>query len=220
MAPGDGSLPSGGRNIYPVMMRDTSLPGGSVLTVAVFFEGGLLVLAWGLGHLLGVPVGDQTTFTPSAFVLGVVATVPLVAGLYWILRTPWGGLARLRVVIEDKVAPLFADCSVAGIAVVSILAGVGEEALFRGVLQTYFAGHVGVVPALLVTSSLFGLLHPVTAVYAVMAGLIGLYLGVLAVWHDNLLVPMVVHASYDFVALTYLVHHHRLRSDSVVDLAG
>ena len=202
------------------MMRDTSLPGGSVLTVAVFFEGGLLVLAWGLGHFLGAPVGDQTTFTPSAIVLGVVATVPLVAGLYWILHTPWEVLARLRVVIEDKVAPLFADCSVAGIAVVSILAGVGEEALFRGVLQTYFAGHVGVVPALLVTSSLFGLLHPVTAVYAVMAGLIGLYLGVLAVWHDNLLVPMVVHSLYDFVALTYLVRHHRLQADSVVDVAG
>ncbi len=202
------------------MMRDTSLPGGSVLTVAVFFEGGLLVLAWGLGHLLGAPVGDQTTFTPSAFVLGVVATVPLVAGLYWILHARWEVLARLRGVVENTVAPLFAGCPMWGIALISILAGVGEEALFRGVLQTYFAGHVGVVPALLVTSSLFGLLHPVTAVYAVMAGLIGLYLGVLAVWHDNLLVPMVVHSLYDFVALTYLVHYHRLQPDSAVDVAG
>ena len=164
-------------------------------------------------------MGEQATFTPSAFVLGVVATVPLVAGLYWILHAPWEVLARLRGVIENTVTPLFAGCPVWGIALISILAGVGEEALFRGVLQTYFAGHVGVVPALLVTSSLFGLLHPVTAVYAVMAGLVGLYLGVLAVWHDNLLVPMVVHALYDFVALTYLVHHHRLQPDSVVDVA-
>ena len=183
------------------------------------FEGGLLVLAWGLGHLLGAPVGEQTAFTPSSFALGVVATVPLLTGLYWILRTPWEVLVSLRVVIEDKVVPLFANCSVAGIAVISILAGVAEEALFRGVLQTYFAGHVGVVPALLVTSSLFGLVHPVTALYAVMAGLIGLYLGVLAVWHDNLLVPMVVHALYDFVALTYLVHHHRLQPDPVGEVA-
>jgi membrane protease YdiL (CAAX protease family) len=60
----------------------------------------------------------------------------------------------------------------------------------------------------------------VTAAYAVMAGFIGLYLGVLAVWHDNLLVPMVVHALYDFVALTYLVHYHRPQPDSVVDVAG
>lgn len=201
-------------------MRDTPLPGGSVLTVAVIFEGGLLVLAWGLGHLLGAPVGEQTTFTPSAFVLGVVATVPLVAGLYWALRSRWSVLVRLRGVMEDTVAPLFAGCPMWGIAIISILAGVGEEALFRGVLQTYLAGHLGVVPALLVTSSLFGLVHPVTALYAVMAGLIGLYLGVLAVWHDNLLVPMVVHALYDFVALTYLVHYHRLQPDSGVDVAG
>ena len=201
------------------MMRDTPLPGGSILTMAVFFEGGLLVLAWGLGRLLGAPVGEQTIFTPSAFVLGAAATVPLVAGLYWTLHTPWEVLARLRGAIEDTVVPLFAGCPVWGIALISILAGVGEEALFRGVLQTYFAGHIGVVPALLVTSSLFGLLHPVTAAYAVMAGLVGLYLGVLAVWHDNLLVPMVVHALYDFVALTYLVHHHRLQPDSVVEVA-
>lgn len=202
------------------MMRDTPLPGGSVLTVAVIFEGGLLVLAWGLGHLLGAPVGEQATFTPSAFVLGVVATVPLVAGLYWALHSHWSVLVRLRGVMEDTVAPLFAGRPMWGIAIISILAGVGEEALFRGVLQTYLAGHLGVVPALLVTSSLFGLVHPVTALYAVMAGLIGLYLGVLAVWQDNLLVPMVVHALYDFVALTYLVHYHRLQPDSGVDVAG
>ena len=72
---------------------------------------------------------------------------------------------------------------------------------------------------MLVTSSLFGLAHLVTSSYAVMAGLLGLYLGVLAVWHDNLLVPMVVHALYDFVALTYLVHYHRLQPDSVVEVA-
>lgn len=202
------------------MMRDTPLPGGSILTLAVFFEGGLLVVAWGLGHFLGAPVGDQTTFTARAFVLGVVATVPLVAGLYWTLHTQWEVLAPMRDVIEKTVAPLFAGCPMWGIAIISILAGVGEEALFRGVLQTYLAGHVGVVPALLVLSSLFGLAHPVTAAYAAMAGLVGLYLGVLAVWHDNLLVPMVVHALYDFVALTYLVHYHRLQPDSGVDVAG
>ncbi|MFB3110789.1 MAG: lysostaphin resistance A-like protein [Gemmatimonadales bacterium] len=159
-------------------------------------------------------------FTPSALALGIAATAPLLIGLHWALHSHWSVLVRLRGVMEDTVAPLFAGCPMWGIAIISILAGVGEEALFRGVLQTYFAGHVGVVPALLVTSSLFGLLHPVTAVYAVMAGLIGLYLGVLAVWHDNLLVPMVVHSLYDFVALTYLVHYHRLQPDSAVDVAG
>ncbi len=179
-------------------------------------------MAWGLGRLLGIPLAEGIAFTGAALALGIAATAPLLIWLYWALHSHWSVLVRLRGVMEDTVAPLFAGCPMWGIAIISILAGVGEEALFRGVLQTYLAGHVGVgvVPALLVTSSLFGLVHPVTAAYAVMAGLIGLYLGVLAVWHDNLLVPMVVHALYDFVALTYLVHHHRLQPDSVVDVAG
>ncbi len=195
-------------------MQDTPPPGGSVLTLAVFFEGGLLVLAWGLGHLLGAPVGEQTAFTTSAFVLGVAATVPLLAGLYWILHTPWEVVARLRVVIENQVAPLFANCSVAGIAVISILAGVGEEALFRGVLQSAIAASIGVVPALLVVSTLFGLVHPVTVVYAVMAGLIALYLGVLTIWTGTLVPAMTAHALYDFVALAYLVRRGRIQMES------
>ena len=195
-------------------MQDTPPPGGSVLTLAVVFEGALLVLAWGLGHLLSTPVGEQIAVTPSTLLLGVLATVPLLAGLYWTLRTPWDVLVRLRVVIEDKVAPLFAGCSVAGLAVISILAGVGEEALFRGVLQSAIASNIGVVPALLVVSTLFGLVHPVTAVYAVMAGLIGLYLGVLTIWSGTLVPAMTAHALYDFVALAYLVRRGRIQMES------
>jgi hypothetical protein len=181
--------------------------------MAVAFEGILLILAWGLGHLLGTPVGEQIAVSPSNLLLGALATGPLLAGLYWTLRTQWDILVRLRVVIEDTVAPLFADCSVAGLAVISILAGVGEEALFRGVLQSAIASSIGVVPALLVVSALFGLVHPVTAVYAVMAGLIGLYLGVLTIWTGTLVPAMTVHALYDFVALTYLVRRGRLQMD-------
>ncbi len=171
-------------------------------------------MAWGLGHLLGTPVGEQIVVTPSTLLLGALATAPLLAGLYWTLRTPWDVLVRLRVVVEDKVAPLFADCSVAGLAVISILAGVGEETLFRGVLQSAVASNIGVVPALLVVSTLFGLVHPVTAVYAVMAGLIGLYLGVLTIWSGTLVPAMTAHALYDFVALTYLERRGRLQMES------
>jgi membrane protease YdiL (CAAX protease family) len=81
--------------------------------------------------------------------------------------------------------------------------------LFRGVIQTNLAGLTGVVPALLITSALFGLVHFVTSTYAVMAGLIGLYLGVFSIWSGNLFVPMVVHALYDFVALMYLARYMR-----------
>jgi membrane protease YdiL (CAAX protease family) len=196
-------------------MSDARISGGSILAVAVVFEGGLVALAWGLGHLLGTPPGEQTILTSTAIPLGVGATVPLFAGLYWILRSPWSVVARLRLVIEEKVVPLFADCSIVGLALISILAGVGEEALFRGVLQGYLVSILGVIPALLIVSAVFGLAHPVTAAYAVMAGMIGLYLGVLTIWSGTLVPAMLAHALYDFVALTLLVRNERFRVESV-----
>jgi membrane protease YdiL (CAAX protease family) len=45
----------------------------------------------------------------------------------------------------------------------------------------------------------------ITPMYAVLAALVGLYLGGLFIWSDNLFVAIVSHASYDFVALSYLV---------------
>ena len=44
-------------------------------------------------------------------------------------------------------------------AVMSLAAAVCEETLFRGVLQQYGADHIGALPALIVTSLLFGLAH-------------------------------------------------------------
>jgi membrane protease YdiL (CAAX protease family) len=61
------------------------------------------------------------------------------------------------------------------------------------------------VPGLLLASLLFGLLHPLTVMYFVLASLVGVYLGCWQLATDNLLVVIVAHALYDFVALVYLV---------------
>ncbi len=201
-------------------MSEEHLPGGKIVGIAVLFEGGLIVLAWGLGLLLETPFGEQTFVTGPAIGLGVAATIPLFLSLYWTIRSSWPVLVRLRRVVEEQVVPLFAGCTVWGIAAISILAGVGEEALFRGVMQTNLAGLLGVVPALLVTSLLFGLVHFVTSTYAVMAGIIGLYLGVISIWSGNLFAPMVIHALYDFVALMYLARYMRPAPESSVVEAG
>jgi membrane protease YdiL (CAAX protease family) len=48
-----------------------------------------------------------------------------------------------------------------------------------------------------------------------MAGMIGLYLGVLTIWSGTLVPAMLAHALYDFVALTLLVRNERFRVESV-----
>ena len=78
-------------------------------------------------------------------------------------------------------------------------AGVGEEALFRGVLQPALGPY-----GLWISSLLFGVLHALTYTYFLLAALLGLYLGWLFERTDNLLVPVIVHALYDAVALWLL----------------
>jgi len=60
------------------------------------------------------------------------------------------------------------------------------------------------VPGWILASVLFGVVHSITPTYAVVAALVGAYLGWLWLWRDNLLAPIVTHAVYDFVALAYL----------------
>jgi membrane protease YdiL (CAAX protease family) len=102
------------------------------------------------------------------------------------------------------VTPLFAECTWLDFAVISLVAGVGEESIFRGVLQYGLVSWVGAVGAIVIAAAVFGLVHWVTPMYAFYATLMGLYLGWLFVWFDNLLVPMMVHGLYDFVALVYV----------------
>ena len=63
----------------------------------------------------------------------------------------------------------------------------------------------GLWPALLLASLLFGLAHAMTLTYLVLATLMGLYLGALYAWTDQLLAPMLTHFLYDWAALAWLL---------------
>jgi membrane protease YdiL (CAAX protease family) len=68
---------------------------------------------------------------------------------------------------------------------------------------------VGDWVAIVSVAVLFGLLHAVNAAYAVLAALMGLYLGWLWTATGNLAVPIVAHAVYDFLALEYILRGRR-----------
>jgi membrane protease YdiL (CAAX protease family) len=82
-------------------------------------------------------------------------------------------------------------------------AGLGEELLFRGVLQYELIHrfHSSDVVALGVSGVIFGALHAVTPLYALLAAIASVYFGWLYLLTDNLAVPIVTHAFYDLIAL-------------------
>jgi membrane protease YdiL (CAAX protease family) len=120
---------------------------------------------------------------------------------------------RLVKLVVEQLGPVLARRSAAELALLATLAGLAEEVLFRGVVQV---GLTRVLPeggAVIVASAVFGLAHFLTPTYAALAALAGLYLGALFLLQGNLMVPIVAHALYDFVALLYLVRRYRSLQD-------
>ncbi len=178
--------------------------GRSVVNLTLLFEGGLIVVAVAAGWLLGTPAFADLLPGMDAFAQGVAATLPML-----LLLTPLARRNRplrdLRDFVGRQILPLFKNASLLQLGLLSVLAGVGEEALFRGVLQTWLVQHVGIYPGWILASIAFGLAHFVNRAYAIVATLIGLYLGWLYLVSGNLLLPVIAHALYDFVALIVLL---------------
>ncbi len=188
---------------------------GSIFASALVVELGLLMLALLVGWFLDPSPLEQIQANTADLLYGLLACVPLLVGLVAMTHYPWGPLGRLDAFVRRNVIPLFAECRLWQIAAIALLAGIGEEALFRGVIQAGIGQYFGSPAwALAIASLLFGLAHLVTPTYAVLAGLIGAYFGWLLLTTGNLLTPIVAHAAYDFAAILYLLRRERIDSAS------
>jgi membrane protease YdiL (CAAX protease family) len=177
----------------------------TVVMLAIVVEGGLIVLAWLLGGLLGQPPLGTFAWDYRAALWGLAGTVPMVALFLLMLRWPLGPLRRIKQFSEQVLRPLLAPCTVLDLFGIAVLAGLGEEMLFRGVLQGAFGQRSNPWVGLALASVLFGLMHCITLTYAVLAAVMGAYLGLVWQWTGNLLPVVLMHALYDFLVLLYLL---------------
>ena len=187
--------------------------GSNIAGLTFVFEIGLAVLAVILGRAFGPMPLRSVDPNPAAMLRpiawGLLATVPMLLGLLLLEWRPRGPFAELRRIVHQNIVPMFSGAKIWQLGLIAIAAGVGEEMLFRGFLQTAIADRIGTDTglwmAVAITSGLFGICHWVTRTYAVLATFIGAYLGWLLLACGNLIVPISAHAAYDFVALLYLV---------------
>jgi len=177
----------------------------AAVRLAALAEGALVLVALAVGAMTGVAPFATLEWNARGLAAGMAATAPLLLGLWWCLHTRLPPVARLVRMVEERIAPLFAGSSPAEIVLVAGLAGLGEETLFRGVVQTALLDRCPTWAAVGISATLFGLAHFLSATYAVMAALVGAYLGWLHLASGNLLVPIVAHAVYDLVALRILL---------------
>lgn len=106
---------------------------------------------------------------------------------------------------------LFHNARPGAIVLVSALAGIGEELLFRGVIQAGVADYWSPTVGIVVASLLFAAAHAISLAYLALAALMGLYLGLLYHWTGNLLVPIIVHALYDWIAIHFYLRRSGAR---------
>jgi hypothetical protein len=200
-------------------MDDRVLPPRSFALTAATFEGALVPVAVGLGWLLNQPPLETLRWDPVGLMLGPLLALPPLALVLVCIRWPVWPFADIRRVVEQMLVPLFRQWTVAEMAIIALLAGLGEEVLFRGFLQAAItqwtasnAASVGwhspALPAwmaVVVVGAVFGMAHGITLGYALLAGVIGLYIGWLWMLTGSLIIPITIHAVYDFLALLYLV---------------
>jgi len=174
-------------------------------TAAVLFESSLGGVALALGGITDIAVFSMLEFDLIGLGLGVALTLPPLGFLVFFVRTDFAPFRRIRETLDRSFVPVFGRCTWDELLAMAVVAGIGEEFLFRGWLQPVMTPAVGPWAALAVTSLAFGLVHAVTPAYAVLATGIGLYLGVIMLATESLLVPIVVHALYDYVAFLVLL---------------
>ncbi|NOX95577.1 MAG: CPBP family intramembrane metalloprotease [Alphaproteobacteria bacterium] len=161
------------------------------------------LVAFGLSFLLHTPLAPQLFLSFDAVFLGVIATLPPVLFLWWFSNTDLPAFAEFRRSQIKFFAEVGFRFTPLRIVLMAIGAGVCEELMFRGVLQSWIDGFAPIITAIILSNIVFGLLHMRTVLYAVIAGGIGVYFGVIYALTDNLVVPMVAHGLYDAVALEY-----------------
>lgn len=200
-----------------------------VFLTAVLFEAALGLLALVLGWAIGpsaralVPEFDPNQWWPIFFGLlyGCLAAIPILILIELVRRIPWEPVRELERLTDDGMIKSLLALRPSELIVISICAGIGEELLFRGWLMYWLAEggtmSTGTSPsplalgaALVVSSVVFGLVHPITKLYVVLAALMGFYFGALVIYTENLLVPIAAHATYDAVQLIMTARSERL----------
>lgn len=170
---------------------------------AVIFGGTLLLipLSLGLAAAIGAQPIEKLRFAPAALLAGATGAAPLILALLAFMRAAAPRIAAFRDAQIAELAALGFRLTPLRILMLALAAGFCEELLFRGVLQARLADFAPLWAAILVPNLLFGALHARSAAYAIIAGGVGVWFGILFAATDALLAPMVAHALYDAVAL-------------------
>ena len=170
-----------------------------LLAVALAAEGALALVGLAWSWIRHIPLAGGPPLLSLA--AGTSAALLLAALYGWLLRSgpDVAPVQAMRRLYHGLLRPVFGNLGLPAIVLISVVAGVGEEILFRGVLQQEFG--------LFVASLAFGAAHVGSrgmVVLGAWAAATGFALGGLALATGGLIAPIAAHALYDALALAYI----------------
>lgn len=194
-------------------MENHPIANEAFFRVACYFEASLALLAWLFGWLADIDPFNSLIVSETALLNGLLATLPLLILFFAMQQLRYPPLHKIRELLLETLGARLAFRHWTDLVILAAIAGFAEEALFRGFLQPWLEINWGENVGLFGSNLLFALVHAVTPLYAILAMAMGLYMGVMLDYggERNLLVPMVIHAVYDFVAFIVILREYRRR---------
>jgi uncharacterized protein len=178
---------------------------------ACYFEASLILIAIVLGWFSGINPFETMHFTELAIAYGVIGTAPLFLMYLALEHIEAEPVANIRKLLLNTLGPGLNSYHWTDLFILAAIAGISEEVVFRGVIQPWMESSWGITAALIGSNIIFGLAHALTPLYAVLAALVGIYLGLSLDYggERNLLVPVIIHGLYDFLAFIALMRAYR-----------
>ena len=178
---------------------------------ACFFEASLVLVAVFLGWIAGIDPFESIYFSETAIAYGLIGTIPLFLMFLALEKMQGESVTTIRKLLLNTLGPGLHRYHWTDLFLLAAIAGVAEELLFRGVIQPWIEASWGIAAGLIVSNIVFGLVHAVTPLYAVLAALVGIYLGLSLDYggERNLLIPIIIHGFYDFLAFVALMRVYR-----------
>jgi membrane protease YdiL (CAAX protease family) len=178
---------------------------------ACYFEASLVIVAIFLGWIAEIDPFENIYFSETAIAYGVIGTAPLFLMFLALEKLQGESVVNIRKLLLNTLGPGLHRYHWTDLFILAAIAGISEELLFRGVIQPWIEASWGISAGLIGSNIVFGLVHAVTPLYAVLAALVGIYLGLsLDFGGDrNLLMPIIIHGLYDFLAFVALMRVYR-----------
>ena len=192
-------------------MQNSPINEQNFFKVACYFEGSLIVVAIVLGWIADIDPYANIIFSETAVFYGIIGTIPLFIFFVALYQIQIDAFQQVKHTLLETLAPSMHRYHWTDLFVLGAIAGITEEILFRGVIQPWMESSWGMTSGLIASSIIFGLVHAVTPLYALLATLVGIYLGLAMDYggERNLLTPIIIHGLYDFLAFLVIVRTYR-----------